>query len=129
MATSSGCNCLCTIHQPSSEVFHSFSKVMVLNNGRLFFFGAVSTLSQQLAVKGKGCPAEYNLADHTMFLLQTESDEVLAGLQDGVKLEFKEQTELNGDAPTKERQGTAGFFTQLSALTKREALGVWRNKP
>merc|ERR1740130_1724512 len=64
-----------------------------------------------------------------MFLLQTETDEVLAGLQDGVKLEFKEQTELNGDAPTKDRQGRAGFFTQLSALTKREALGVWRNKP
>ena len=28
-----GCNVLCTIHQPSSEVFHLFSRVLVLHEG------------------------------------------------------------------------------------------------
>merc|ERR1712217_581202 len=41
LASNQGCNVLCTIHQPSSEVFHSFNKTMVLRSGECFFFGSV----------------------------------------------------------------------------------------
>eukprot|EP00439_Symbiodinium_sp_Y106_P065122 s903_g10.t1 len=49
LAAKEGCNVLCTIHQPSSEVFHLFNKVMLLHAGRLFFFGMVQNLSRELA--------------------------------------------------------------------------------
>jgi len=44
----------------------------VLREGQLFFFGTVQQLSAQLNQFGHGCPNEYNLADHTMFLLMKE---------------------------------------------------------
>lgn len=137
LASNQGCNVLCTIHQPSSEVFHSFNKVMVLRAGECFFFGSVPGLSKQLAAFGRGCPNEYNLADHTMFLIQTETDETLIDLQKNLK---KQQDAVGGEAPVKEVSGkagwstnmdgpSAGFCTQLVLLSKREALSVWRNKP
>jgi len=138
LASKEGCNVLCTIHQPSSEVFHSFNKVLVLREGERFFFGTVQELSQSLARLGNGCPNEYNLADHTMFLLQTESQEKLVDLQkslnEGCKEEATEpalQTVSHLGDQFKIFPGvtTAGFFTQLFELSKREGLGVWRDKP
>jgi len=66
------CNVLCTIHQPSSEVFHTFHKAMFIYKGRGFFFGQIHDLSTSLAAHGKGCPNEYNLADHAIDLIQSQ---------------------------------------------------------
>ncbi|CAE7029711.1 ABCG11 [Symbiodinium natans] len=134
LASKEGCNVLCTIHQPSSEVFHLFHKVMLLRSGQLFFFGGISGLSEQLHAVNKGCPNEYNLADHAMFLLQTESDEQLDSMQAKMIMEKAEAS--SPDVPheksvmTQKMEGTtAGFITQLMALTKREAQNIWRDKP
>eukprot|EP00931_Biecheleriopsis_adriatica_P008404 TRINITY_DN109599_c0_g1_i1.p1 TRINITY_DN109599_c0_g1~~TRINITY_DN109599_c0_g1_i1.p1 ORF type:complete len:625 (+),score=149.82 TRINITY_DN109599_c0_g1_i1:59-1933(+) len=133
LAAHEGCNVLCTIHQPSSEVFHSFNKVMFLRDGQRFFFGTVPQLSEQWVKVGRGCPSEYNLADHTMFILQTETDEELAGLQTKLNLEDPkgiEDVAKHSKLSVVMAEGKpAGFCTQLLALTKREAQGVWRDKP
>lgn len=81
LATSADCNILCTIHQPSSEVFHLFNKVMLLREGRRFFCGTIQALSQQLTALDHGCPGEYNLSDHVMFMLQTTPEDELMDLQ------------------------------------------------
>ena len=39
LAASHGCNILCSIHQPSSEAFHSFQRVMLLTRGESLFMG------------------------------------------------------------------------------------------
>jgi ABC-type multidrug transport system ATPase subunit len=135
LADGSGCNILCTIHQPSSEVFHSFSKVIVLREGQLFFFGTVEQLSAQLSKLGNGCPSEYNLADHTMFLLMTGEENKITTLQEGLRLERESSgNSIKGDPPAEkpdnEGLGTAaGFCTQLLELSRREASAVWRDKP
>ena len=36
----SGCTVICTIHQPSTEIFHMLSRVLALREGRLLFFGS-----------------------------------------------------------------------------------------
>ncbi|CAE7895532.1 ABCG4, partial [Symbiodinium microadriaticum] len=132
LAAKEGCNVLCTIHQPSSEVFHLFNKVMLLHAGRLFFFGMVHNLSRELAGVGHACPAEYNLADHVMFLLQKESDTSLELMHSKFAWKVAEEDD---ELVTREKsriiaQGrTAGFCLQLWSLTKREAQGVWRNVP
>lgn len=132
LAAKEGCNVLCTIHQPSSEVFHLFNKVMLLHAGRLFFFGMVQNLSRELAGVGHACPAEYNLADHVMFLLQKESETNLELMHSKFAWKVSEEDD---ELVTREKsriiaQGrTAGFCLQLWSLTKREAQGVWRNVP
>ncbi|CAE7898669.1 wht-1 [Symbiodinium necroappetens] len=135
LASKEGCNVLCTIHQPSSEVFHLFNKVMLLRSGKLFFFGGVSGLSEQLHSVNRGCPNEFNLADHVMFLLQTELEKELDSMQAKMIMETPEKA-ATPDVPhdksvmTKSMEGaTAGFLTQLMALTKREAQNIWRDKP
>ncbi|CAK0841556.1 unnamed protein product [Prorocentrum cordatum] len=119
----------------SSEVFHSFSKVIVLREGHLFFFGTVEQLSSQLNKFGHGCPSEYNLADHVMFLLMTQQETKIATLEGSLRLEYESNgTPAKGEAPAERAEdedlGTAaGFCTQLLALSRREASSVWRDKP
>ena len=67
----SGCTVLCTIHQPSSEVFHLFDRVLLLSEGRTFYDGTVDNLGSYLDTQGLSVPNETNPADHVMFILQT----------------------------------------------------------
>ena len=147
-----GCNILCTIHQPASEVFHTFSKTMILYKGKCLFFGAIKGLSSGLAACGHACPAEYNLADHAITITQTlsieELDQLQAELKKGKFAEGYAGSDVEGAvagtppaveavSSTKaktsiaERRGgpSAGFWVQLAMLTRREAAYVWRNKP
>lgn len=82
-----GCNILCTIHQPASEVFHTFSKAMILYKGKALYFGSIGGLSSGLAAYGHRCPAEFNLADHVISVIQTSTledlDKLSANLADG----------------------------------------------
>ena len=70
LAHNGGCNVLTTIHQPSSEVFHAFDKVMMLRKGEALFLGTPPQLSRGLAASGLACPGEFNLADHALFVIQ-----------------------------------------------------------
>ena len=44
--------------------------------GQPLFFGPIKTLSTELSRLDRPCPAGYNLADHAVWLIQTEPDEV-----------------------------------------------------
>ena len=107
---------------------------MVVRSGKLFYFGSLSGLSESLHTAGKGCPNEFNLADHVMFVLQTESTEAL----DKIESVMKGATDVAGEPSVPHDKSAmaikldgahAGFFGQLHALTKREAQNLWRDKP
>ena len=74
IAKTTQCNVLCTIHQPSSEAFHTFNKTLLMRAGKQVFFGSIERLSAELTAHGVGCKAEYNLADHAIWLIQAKSD-------------------------------------------------------
>lgn len=135
LAKNDGCNVLTTIHQPSSEVFHLFDRVMLLGSGRLVYFGPIPLLSSQLADHGMPCPDGYNLADHALNLIQTTAGkgvEASAALRDKLAQPIS-LTVSSAPPKTVENQPkpapAASFAGQLFELTKRELLGVWRNKP
>ena len=68
-----GCTVISTIHQPSSEVFHLFDRVLLLTSGRLIFDGNVdggAGMSAYFHEAGYPVPPETNPADHAMFLMQ-----------------------------------------------------------
>jgi len=141
LATRSRSCVLCTIHQPSSEAFHTFDKCLLLRVGHKLFFGTISSLSTALAANDFACPAEYNLADHAVYLIQTQSDEILIDLaakfsklltESSDKAKVVDATSSTHLTIKDDGIGAAerapGFGTQLMALSKREALGWWRDK-
>ena len=62
-----------SIHQPNSESFLNFDKLLMLSDGNVVFFGKPSDSLAYLRTQGHACPAGYNLADHWMNLLVTDS--------------------------------------------------------
>jgi ABC-type multidrug transport system ATPase subunit len=54
---------LCTIHQPSSQVFAMFDQVCLLAEGRTAYLGSTAGAKQFLTNLGHICPQQFNPAD------------------------------------------------------------------
>jgi len=61
-----------TIHQPSLDIFMSFSKVMFMANGRTAYCGRPEYLQAHCESIGKPLPPLTNPADHFMMLINSE---------------------------------------------------------
>ena len=64
---------LTSIHQPSSAVFRSFDRLLLLSDGKTVYFGTPVDSLQYLRQLDMACPDGYNAADHWMDLLVTDS--------------------------------------------------------
>jgi len=63
---------VCTIHQPSSEVFNLFESVEFLRDGKRVYSGSTGPpLRERFAACDKPVPDDTNLADHALFVFQT----------------------------------------------------------
>nr|QEO19116.1 white [Limnogonus franciscanus] len=60
---------VCTIHQPSSEVYSMFDKILLMAEGRVAFLGTPNQANQFFAQMGAACPSTYNPADFFIQLL------------------------------------------------------------
>jgi ABC-type proline/glycine betaine transport system ATPase subunit len=58
-----------SIHQPSSAVFRSFDRLLLLAEGNVVYFGTPAGSLNYLREKDLACPDGYNAADHLMDLL------------------------------------------------------------
>lgn len=63
---------LCTIHQPSSQLFAMFDQVLLLSEGRVAFFGDPEDAVDFFSSLGYKCPSNYNPADYLIGVLSTE---------------------------------------------------------
>nr|NP_001403484.1 protein scarlet [Nicrophorus vespilloides] len=54
---------VCTIHQPSSQLFAMFSQLILLEDGRIAYMGSASSADDFFNSMGYGRPANYNPAD------------------------------------------------------------------
>jgi len=72
---SAGCTVICTLHQPSSEIFALVDHVICLCNGHCLYEGGREAMVQYFAECGYKCPAGFNPADFAIFLMQTEPRE------------------------------------------------------
>ena len=61
---------ICTIHAPSWRIFSSFDKLVLLNQGRVVFAGAVDTVERYFAGIGFVTPTHENPADFFMRSMQ-----------------------------------------------------------
>ncbi|GFS00567.1 ATP-binding cassette sub-family G member [Elysia marginata] len=60
---------LCTIHQPSSELFDMFSQVLLLSEGRVAFMGSRQDALTFFESQGHMCPENFNPGDHYILTL------------------------------------------------------------
>eukprot|EP00127_Corallochytrium_limacisporum_P001713 Clim_evm50s77 gene=Clim_evmTU50s77 len=60
---------ICSIHQPSSQLFHLFDRVFLMSEGRAVFDGPVDQVVPYLKKQGFDCPLNFNPADFIMDLL------------------------------------------------------------
>lgn len=60
---------VCTIHQPSSELYAMFDKLLIMAEGRVAFLGSPDQATEFFRELGAACPANYNPADHFIQIL------------------------------------------------------------
>ncbi|OXA64289.1 Protein white [Folsomia candida] len=60
---------ICTIHQPASEVFALFDRLLLMSEGRTAFIGDCADSLTFFSNEGYACPMNYNPADYFIFTL------------------------------------------------------------
>src|SRR5277367_3667319 len=78
---------LCTIHQPSFEIFSKFDKVILMALGRIAFHGTIPDAIAHFEKLGYPLPAGANAADHFIALLTEPGD------KEGVAEEERERVQ------------------------------------
>eukprot|EP00428_Durinskia_dybowskii_P079522 CAMPEP_0170435268 /NCGR_PEP_ID=MMETSP0117_2-20130122/43508_1 /TAXON_ID=400756 /ORGANISM="Durinskia baltica, Strain CSIRO CS-38" /LENGTH=533 /DNA_ID=CAMNT_0010695207 /DNA_START=62 /DNA_END=1660 /DNA_ORIENTATION=- len=120
---------LCTIHQPSSEVFALFDLVIFMKAGRIFYQGPVSKINTYYADLDHKCPENYNPADFVMNLCQSLSGDELERVFMPVPGEYLADagSSQRRENEVVEFQVQSSFFKQFTQLAYREAIGTKRN--
>jgi len=130
----SGRTIICTIHQPSSEVYDLFDQVLLLSNGKLIYHDDAAAVTKYFADLGHVCPPHYNPADFVMFLMQQQTNEGTEALHQAWQKQLP-PTPASGTVahhmtrdPHARLEPTSGLFTQFKFLAHRELRGVIRDK-
>ncbi|XP_071483719.1 protein white-like [Diadema antillarum] len=66
---SQGYNIICTIHQPSADVFNLFDQLLLLADGTISYFGPQPDALSYFSGIGYPCPDEFSPADYFIALL------------------------------------------------------------
>lgn len=67
-----GVTVVCSIHQPAWIVFKQFKRLLLLEDGKVAYWGAVEGVEKHFADKGSPTPEHVNPADHYVKTVQTE---------------------------------------------------------
>lgn len=65
---------LCTIHQPTSEIFECFSNIILMHSGRIVFQGPIKEANEFFIKLGYTCPTSYNPAEFYLNLVSVSTD-------------------------------------------------------
>jgi len=60
---------ICTIHQPSSQIYSTFDKLLLLAEGKTAYLGDAEKASNFFATVNYPCPTNFNPADHFVQVL------------------------------------------------------------
>ncbi|CBZ55402.1 ABC transporter family protein,related [Neospora caninum Liverpool] len=69
------CTTVCTIHQPNSNVFMRFDRVIFLKDGHIVYQGKPSDVCAYFASLNFHCPEGWNIADYVMHVISASDDE------------------------------------------------------
>eukprot|EP01038_Epipyxis_sp_PR26KG_P005371 gene5371-7449_t len=120
---------LCTIHQPSSEVFFLFDIVIFVKDGKIFYQGPVKDIVSHFSKYSYHCPANYNPSDFIMSLSQTVTDD--EATKQNLYMVAPEGVDSHKSSRLDDAQmeftTESSFFKQIQYLTTREAQSAYRD--
>ena len=123
------CAILCTIHQPSSEVFALFDVVIFMKAGRIFYQGPVSRINTYYAEHDRRIPENFNPADFVMNLSQVlagdELEKLFFPIPDYALVE--QGSSQRREESHLEFQVQSSFFKQMFELSWREMVATKRD--
>jgi hypothetical protein len=90
----SGRTIITTIHQPNSDIFENFDKLMLLAQGKTIFFNDAAKSVDYFTQIGFACPQLSNPADYFMAIMSKESlekdgEELNEQVRDRIETEYK----------------------------------------
>ncbi|KAK1277460.1 ABC transporter G family member 15 [Acorus gramineus] len=83
---------ICSIHQPSSEVFALFDDLFLLSGGETVYFGDAKLAIEFFAETGFPCPSRRNPSDHFLRCINSDFDRVHATLKGSFRLHKAESS-------------------------------------
>ena len=123
----SGCAVVCTIHQPSSEVFSLFDKVVMLWRGRVVYSGAGGGVCERFDPHGVLSTVGANPADVAMLCLQTFSELEMEEVAERQDPETRRRCTGRLERLDLDKLGTSGVCAQFGCLAKREFQAGYRD--
>eukprot|EP00956_Cyclotella_meneghiniana_P045244 scaffold360450_cov103-Cyclotella_meneghiniana.AAC.1 len=137
-----GCSVLFTIHQPSSDVFNAFDRLILLNKGMVMYQGSVKDVPGYFAKHNHPMPPNFNPADWIMDVANQYSQEQLR--KEGFFCRDERQLQpakiSEGEDEIRDALGASrhnedpdeyrhvGFGTEVRLLFQRELKHNTRNK-
>jgi len=121
---------LCTIHQPSSEIFHLFDQSIFLFQGSVVYHGPPTGIREHFEAMQLVCPEDYNPADFVMFTIQMGEEDVLRKVMDTWSRCAPKNAalELDDSAPLPISPSRKSFAFQQFMLARREFYNTMRDK-
>ncbi|OQV23731.1 Protein white [Hypsibius exemplaris] len=133
---------LCTIHQPSSEVFVMFDKLLLMAEGRVAYIGPRSEASGFFASVGLPLIEDYNPADffvHTLAITPGQEEECRAKVANicdkfeesdlgRMNVSLAEKSVVDGNDIHLEKRSPykATWMQQMNAVFRRSIVTMWR---
>ncbi|KAG5043326.1 hypothetical protein JHK87_007241 [Glycine soja] len=72
---------ICSIHQPSSEIFSLFDDLLLLSSGETVYFGEAKMALKFFADAGFPCPTRRNPSDHFLMCINLDFELITEALQ------------------------------------------------
>lgn len=91
--TLSGRTVISIIHQPNSETFNLFDKLMLIAAGKTLYFNDSSKAVNYFKSIGYSCPSMTNPADYFMAIMSIESYHTPAGLSEQEQIESQNKVD------------------------------------
>jgi len=120
---------LFTIHQPSSDVFRAFDRLILLHKGRVMYQGLTKNVPIDFERLGYSVPENYNPADWILDVAQGESVEMLEShgfFPQEAERDFTQYRDY-GRASMKREIQKASWCVELEMLLEREKNSLIRN--
>jgi len=134
---------VCTIHQPSSQIYAMFDKILLLSEGRTAYMGSTKNANDFFTSIERPCPINYNPADHFVQVLAVEAgreDECVKDITyiseqfkttaDGMNLQnLIDENKANGiefNTKNKASQYKSSFCGQMRALLWRSGISIMK---
>eukprot|EP00301_Raphidiophrys_heterophryoidea_P003841 c11718_g2_i1.p1 GENE.c11718_g2_i1~~c11718_g2_i1.p1 ORF type:complete len:614 (-),score=175.42 c11718_g2_i1:187-2028(-) len=130
---SAGSSVLCTIHQPSSDVFQLFDFCTLLKDGHIVYTGPVSDIGNYFAQRGTPVPHMFNPADHIISVVQKSNVEqlrqqnLIADSNQHIRQETDKTLSSFATDSKAEISTSSSIWTQMSWLIWRESIDIRRN--